>query len=123
MHRVSMVLIAALRLACACAHRRTAVSDTGTPQPADSVTLIVTNHALGMGMVVYADAPGGLHYRLGTVELGTHQFVLRFNWLWGRSVEFVSESGWYRSGHLDLRPGDVISWDVTMESSRASRLP
>ena len=119
MHLRSWVLIAGLLLAgSACAHRRTAGS--ATPQPADSVTVNIINHV--GAMVIYAQGSGH-HHRMGTVELGTREFVLRFGWLWGRSVEFVSESGRFRSGHLDLRPGEVITWEITTESSRASRLP
>ena len=128
MRRRSWVLIAGLLLAASgCAHRRAAVSDTGTPQPADSVTVNVTSHAT-VPMRIFAEG-SGQNYLMGTVDPGTtSQFVLRFGWLWGRSVEFVAEprglpAPTMRSGRFALRPGDVVNFEMTTASSRATRLP
>jgi hypothetical protein len=128
MHRASWVLIAGLFVAgSACAHRRAAVSDMGGPQPADSVTVNVTNHS-GVPMVIFARGSGE-DYRMGTVDPGkTSQFVLRFGWLWGRFVEFVAEprgvpAGGFRSGHFNLNPGDVVDFEMTTGSSRATLRP
>ena len=120
MHRRAWVLIAGLLLASACAHRPAAVSVT--PQPADSVTVNIVSHV--GSLVIFAQAAEH-SYRMGIVEVGTpRQFVLRFGWLWGRSVEFMSgESAEYRSGYLNLNPGDVINWEITTRTSRATRLP
>jgi hypothetical protein len=126
MRRGLRVLIAGLLVAgSACAPRRTVVSDTGTPQPADSVTVNITNHS-GVPMRIFANAPGETSYLMGTVDPGTtSQFVLRFGWLWGRYVEFVAEprgvpAGGFRSGHLNLRAGDVVDFEMTTGSSRAT---
>lgn len=126
MHRGSCVLIAGLLLSgVACAHRRDVVSDTGAPQLADSVTVNITNHS-GLPMVIFASAPRQEDYRMGTVDPGTTgQFVLRFGWLWGRSVEFVGRVAGGAgvgafSGHLNLRPGDVVDFEMTGGFSRAT---
>jgi hypothetical protein len=120
MHRGSWLLIAGLLLAgSACAHRRAVVSDAGTPQLADSVIVNILSHVGDRD--IYAQAAGQSFF-IGKVRQGTaHQFVLHQGWLWGRSVEFVTEQ--FRSGHFNFSPGDVISWEITMESSRATRLP
>ena len=70
---------------------------------------------------IYAQA-SGQNFFIGKVPQGTaRQFVLRFGWLWGRSVEFVT--GQFRSGRFNFSPGDLINWEVTTESGRATRLP
>jgi hypothetical protein len=125
MRHGSWVVIAGLLVAgSACAHKPAAVSDTATPQTADSVVVNITNHA-GVPMRIFAKAPLQ-EYLMGTVDPGgTGQFVLRFGWLWGHYVEFVAEpqdvpAGGFRSGHLNLRPGDVVDFVMTTMSSRAT---
>jgi hypothetical protein len=122
MVRDAWVLVAGLLLA-SCARRPAAGSVA--PQPADSVTVNIINHCTEP-VVIFAEV-SGQDYRIGRADPATpSQFVLRAGWLWGRSVELVAESscatrgsGAVRSGHLDLRPGDVIEWDITTGSSRA----
>jgi hypothetical protein len=126
MHRGSWVPVAVLLAAgSACAHKPAAVSDAATPQSSDSVVVVITNHA-GVPMWVAATAPPTQHYLMGTIEPGaTSQFVLRFGWLWGHYVEFVAEArgvpaAGFRSGHLNLRPGDIVDFVMTTMSSRAT---
>lgn len=122
--RGSWVLVAGLILSgAACAHRR-AVSDAGAPQ-ADSVVVNIVNHSAAP-MWLFATAPPVQNYLMGTVEPGaTSRFVLHFGWLWGRSVEFIAEprgvpAESFRSGHLHLRPGDIVDFEMTTGASRAA---
>jgi len=113
MRRGTLVLIAALLVASACARRHSAVSTT--PQPGDSVVVNVVNH---FGPMIIFVRGSGQDFRMGTVDAAsTGRFVLRFGWIWGRGVEFVAapQGGWAPtaySGYLTLRPGDVVTWDM-----------
>jgi len=70
----------------------------------DSVTVNIVSHV--GSLVIFAKAAGH-SYRMGIVEVGTpRQFMLRFGWLWGRSVEFrVRRISGVHSGYLNLNPG------------------
>ena len=113
MQRGSWAVLAALLVAgSACAHRTAAVSAAAAPQPADSVTVNVTN-TFSQTAVVYVRA-GSHEFRMGTVDPGsTTRFVLRFPWIFGRGAQFAAEglTMAVESGYLS-HPGDVVDWSV-----------
>ncbi len=115
-HRGWWVRIGALLLAVsACAHRPPATAGAAEPRAADSVTVFVTNH-FATQLTLYATVGTTHRARLGYVDPGQQQqFVLRYNWLYGRAVQFVAYSnltGENRSGYLTLTPGDIVDWVI-----------
>ncbi len=151
MNREPLAFVAVLLLAgSACAQRSSAVSDASELQPADAVTIYVTNR---IGPVEVLAIAGPTSYPMGYIDQGARKrFVLRLGSRSGRGVEFVARPRGAgtpaptqgatpctcgssarptpsltlrdaRSGELTLTPGDIVDWEIREGSSRATLRP
>ena len=108
---VAMVMVVA---ASACVHRSHALRDFD----GQAVRVVVVNH-YSLSMEVYATS-AGINQRLGLVDPGTTRtFVLPQALVssGGRVTLLARPTGIgpvARSGELDLSPGDVVDFDITL---------